>query len=263
MTSSPRRCSTCGERLDPDDGICPTCGSETAPSVTVSARVRRCPRCGYRGEGIPYFRRPAHVALLVVLGLLAYGVGGLLYWLVRRKHRVCPNCGLGWVHAMRSIPGPRTTEARDSSPEGDEGLPAAGGVRRVVGVGAILVAVFLISLGLIDLNAVLVAVGGAIGAGGGATFWWGWRALESRREAIMQTFQREILILASRRGGTLTVTEVAASLDLSLEAAEKVLISMDDGFRVRSEITREGVLLYEFPEIQHQSRLGKGGPKVE
>lgn len=262
MSSGPLRCSTCGERLDPDDRVCPTCGSETAASMTLPARVRRCPRCGYRGEGIPYFRRPAHVALLVVLGLLAYGVGGLLYWLVRRKHRVCPNCGLGWEHAMRSIPGPRSGASPESSPENGEAPPSAGGVRRVLGVGAILLAVFLISLGLIDLNAVVVAVGGAIGAGGGATFWWGWRALESRREAIMQSFQREVLLLASRRGGTLTVTEVAASLDLSLEAAEKVLISMDDGFRVRSEITREGVLLYEFPEIQHQGRLGKG-PSVK
>ena len=198
------------------------------------------------------------MVLLVVLGLLAYGVGGLLYWLVRRKHRVCPNCGLGWEHAMRALPGSRTPGSLESASENGEPLPSAGGVRRVVGVGAILLAVFLISLGLIDLNPVLMAVGGGIGGGGGATFWWGWHALERRREALMQSFQREVLLLASRRGGTLTVTEVAASLDLSLEAAEKVLISMDDGFRVRSDITREGVLLYEFPEIQHKGRLGRG-----
>lgn len=258
MSSPPLRCSTCGERLDPEDRICPTCGSETAGSVVLPARVRRCPRCGYRGEGIPYFRRPAHVALLVVLGLLAYGVGGLLYWLVRRKHRVCPNCGLGWEHAMRSVSAPRVPGSGEPSPENDASLPGSGGARRVLGIGAILVAVFLLSVGLIDLDATVVAVGGVLGAAGGATFWWGWRALESRRGAIMQSFQREVLLLASRRSGTLTVTEVAASLDLSLEAAEKVLISMDDGFRVRSEITREGVLLYEFPEIQHRAQLEGG-----
>ncbi|MFP3948581.1 MAG: hypothetical protein ACLFWG_07610, partial [Longimicrobiales bacterium] len=78
------------------------------------------------------------------------------------------------------------------------------------------------------------------------------------REAIMAGFQREVLLLAGRTDGTLTVTEVAADLDLSLEAAEKVLISMDDGFRVRSEITNEGLLLYEFPEIQHRARLRRG-----
>lgn len=258
MTSRPNRCSTCGERLDPQDRVCPTCGSETAAEMNLPARVRRCPRCGYRGEGIPYFRRPAHVALLVVLGLLAYGVGGLLYWLVRRKHRVCPNCGLGWEHAMRSMSASRVSGGGEPSPENEGGLPGAGGARRVLGIGGILLAVLLLSLGLVDLDATLVAVGGVVGAAGGATFWWGWRALESRREAIMQSFQREVLMLASRRAGTLTVTEVAASLDLSLEAAEKVLISMDDGFRVRSEITREGVLLYEFPEIQHRAQLERG-----
>jgi hypothetical protein len=67
-----------------------------------------------------------------------------------------------------------------------------------------------------------------------------------------------VLRLATRKGGTLTVTEVAAELDLSMEAAENVLVGMDDGFRVRSEITPEGVLLYEFPEVQHRGRLGGG-----
>lgn len=255
MTS---RCPTCGERLDPGDRICPTCGAETARRASLSTRVRRCPRCGYRGEGIPYFRRPGHVVLLVVLGVLAYGVGGLLYWLVRRKNRVCPNCGLGWEHAMRSIDARRTTGEESRPTENGTSVPRSGGLRRILGVGGILVAVLLLSLGLIDLNPVLMAVGGAVGLGGAATFWWGWRALEDRREAIMAGFQREVLILASQRDGTLTVTEVAADLDLSLEAAEKVLISMDDGFRVRSEITREGVLLYEFPEIQHRARLRRG-----
>ena len=65
-----------------------------------------------------------------------------------------------------------------------------------------------------------------------------------------------MLKLASHRGGTLTVTEVAADLDLSLPAAESVLIGMDDGFRVCSEITDEGVLIYEFPEVLHRGTRG-------
>jgi len=43
-----------------------------------------------------------------------------------------------------------------------------------------------------------------------------------------------------------------------MPAAEKVLISMDDGFRVRSEISKEGVLYYEFPEVLHRRELGSG-----
>ena len=65
--------------------------------------------------------------------------------------------------------------------------------------------------------------------------------------------------LADRKGGSLTVTEVAAELNLSLPAAERVLIAMDDGLRVRSDITDEGLILYEFPELQHRRQLGSGG----
>ena len=91
-------------------------------------------------------------------------------------------------------------------------------------------------------------------------FYWGWQGLESRRNAIMQGLQRKILKLAMLRRGTLTVTEVASDLNLALPAAEKILEAMDDGFRVRSDISQDGVLYYEFPEIVHRAALGSGGP---
>ena len=56
----------------------------------------------------------------------------------------------------------------------------------------------------------------------------------------------------------MTVTEVAASLDLSLSAAEGVLDGMDDGLRVRSDITDQGIIVYEFPELRHHPRLESG-----
>jgi hypothetical protein len=68
-----------------------------------------------------------------------------------------------------------------------------------------------------------------------------------------------VLQLATRRGGTLTVTEVAAELDLSLSAAERILTEMDDGFRVLSEVSDEGLLLYQFPEVKLR-RLGTEPP---
>ena len=36
------------------------------------------------------------------------------------------------------------------------------------------------------------------------------------------------------------------------------MIGMDDGFRVRSDISKEGVLFYEFPEVMHQKKLRAG-----
>lgn len=243
--------------MDSEDRICPACGAEVGRLRDLPVRVRRCPRCGYRGEGIGYFRRPAHVALLVVVALFTYGIGGLVYWLVRRGHRVCPSCGLGWEHARRGlVTGPRERRSGGAAAgDGNLDLPSGGGKRRLLGVVAILAAALLISVGIVDGEVTSVAVGGVTGLAGAGAFWWGWRARQTRRRAVLSGLQRKVLLLAERKGGTLTVTEVAADLDLSLESAERVLISMDDGFRVRSEITREGLLLYEFPEIQHRARL--------
>jgi len=256
------RCFTCGERIAEGERHCPTCGSVAGRRERGEVvSVRRCPRCEYRGEGIEYFRRPGHLALLVVAGLFTYGLGALVYWLARRTHRICPRCGLGWEHAgrrrMGSKGGEERGDSRDSLPGGDA-LPSDGGKRRILGVVTILVAAIVISVGLVEMELVAAAVGTVLGVGGSLSYWWGWRAREERREAVLARLQREVLHLAGRKGGSLTVTEVAADLELSLEAAERVLISMDDGFRVRSEITRDGLLLYEFPEIQHRVEEARG-----
>ena len=43
---------------------------------------------------MPYFRRTGHIGLLVGVSVFTYGFGGLVYWLARRKHLICPRCGL-------------------------------------------------------------------------------------------------------------------------------------------------------------------------
>jgi hypothetical protein len=220
--------------------------------------IRQCPRCGYQGQGISYFSRPGHVGLLLGVSLFTYGLGGLVYWLARRKHRICPDCGLGWENARR----PDEVESPAGRMRGEESsagsLPSSGIKRRVLGVLLVLLATFLIVMGVVEVEMAAVAMGSVLGLAGSGTFFWGWKALESRRQALLGRLQRRVLRLARARGGSLTVTEVAAELDVSLPVAEKVLIAMDDGFRVRSDITREGVLLYEFPEVQHRLRLEGG-----
>ena len=89
-------------------------------------------------------------------------------------------------------------------------------------------------------------------------FYWGWQGLQERRNAIMNRLERKILKLAGMRDGRLTVTEVAADMNLPLATADKILTSMDDGFRIRSEISKEGVLYYEFPELVHRNQIGSG-----
>ncbi len=253
------RCSTCGETLEPGTTRCPTCGAAVSAGSYYQASMRRCPRCGYQGDGIPYFKRTSHVALLIGVSLFTYGLGGLGYWLFRRNRVICPNCGLAWHYYPQALP-PAPEGKGPLHPAGEEGppLPHGGLLRRVFGVGLVLLATILIVAGIVEGTPEAVLTGSIMGATGTGSFWWGLRALNERRKALMQRLQQRVLRLARHRGGTLTVTEVAADLSLSLPAAEKVMVSMDDGFRVRSEISKEGVLYYEFPEVLHRKQLEPG-----
>ncbi len=255
------RCSTCGETLQPGAVQCPTCGTGTpvGMALTRPAGVKRCARCSYQGEGIPYFRRAGHVGLLVGVSVFTYGFGGLVYWLARRKHLICPRCGMAWENASRALAaGGPETERRLVEAEPDEPLPSTGIKRRVLGVSLVLLASLMVLMGVVEFEPALIAIGSVFGAAGSSTFYWGWKGLQERRNAVMQGLQRKILRLAQMKGGTLTVTEVAAEMNVSLPAAENILTSMDDGFRVRSEISTEGVLYYEFPEVRHRRELGSG-----
>lgn len=256
------RCSTCGEMLQPGALRCPTCGAATPIGMSLArpAGVRRCPRCSYQGEGIPYFRRGGHIGLLIGVSVFTYGFGGLVYWLARRKHLICPRCGLGWENASGALAlaGPDAGRGT-AADEPDEPLPSPGVKRRVLGTALVLLGTALVLAGFLDWELAAVAAGSVVGAGGSLTFYWGWNGLQARRKALTQRIQRKVLRLASIKGGTLTVTEVAADLNLGLPAAEKILTAMDDDFRVRSVISDEGVIFYEFPELLHRKELGSGG----
>jgi hypothetical protein len=199
------------------------------------------------------------VALLIGVSLFTYGLGGLGYWALRRNRVICPSCGLAWHHFHQALPpvpegrAPALMAADDGPP-----LPRGGLLRRILGVGLILLATILVVVGIAEAEAAAIAIGSGIGATGTASFWWGLRGLNERRKALMQKLQQKVLRLATLKGGTLTVTEVAAEMNLSMPGAEKILISMDDGFRVRSEISKEGVLYYEFPEVMHRRQLESG-----
>ena len=222
--------------------------------------VTRCPRCGYLGQSTSYFSRPSHVGLLVGVSLFTYGLGGLAYWFARRYHGICPSCGLVW--------GTRAATEREGRPPGadpdthagppSQVLPSQGLKRRVVGAGGLLLGAFLVMISIVEAEPAAAAVGLTFAATGSTLFFWGRRALMERRDAILIGLQSRVLELASARGGTLTVTEVAAALELTMSAADRVLTSMDDGFRVRSDVTDEGLIVYEFPEVRHRGSLSGG-----
>lgn len=275
-------CWSCGAQLDESERVCSRCGTARAaaagsvPSVAppprqqAPAQLRSCPACGFRGEGIPYFRRAGNLALLTAASLFTYLVGGVVYWLIKRGDMVCPSCGLSWDRSKplggssasradgeSESEGERPEQKQPSrpfpsapgAPIKEKGLPRTGVVRRVTGVLIGLGAIFFLGLAVIEAHAVPALIGGIMGLTGAATFGWGWKSLQRRREMLLQRMQRRVLLLARVRGGRLTATEVAAELDLTLPASERLLLSLDDGFRVRSDVSDEGLLYFEFPEI--------------
>lgn len=196
---------------------------------------------------MPYFSRGSHMAALVgttVLTAGAMGMGGLVYYLVRREHKVCPRCGRGWGYRGQ------TALVRT----GSRGSPALPGRSREARQRGFSMFLFLFAAAAVagaafsgEIALVLVAMLAA--AGGFLLQRSADREREERRAALISTLQLPVLKLAASRGGRLTVTEVAAELEWTLPRAEKVLQSLDDGYRVSSEVTDEGVIVYEFREL--------------
>ena len=222
--------------------------------------LRQCGRCGLCATPVGYFQRRAHLALLVGVSLFTYAIGGLAYYAACRKKLVCPACGWGWQHSRRTADGGgAVTPVATASPASR--LPSSGVARRVLGGALVLAGTITITAGIFNGAWAAVTTGVFLGLGGGGLLHWGRKALRERRQSIVHGLNRRVLRLATQRRGVLTVTDVAAALDLTLTAAEKVLISMEDGVRVRSEVSDQGVIYYEFPEVMHKGSLGRGGSR--
>jgi predicted RNA-binding Zn-ribbon protein involved in translation (DUF1610 family) len=258
----PMVCSICGETLDSGAVTCPVCGTGVSRPAARLSTVRSCPSCGYQGQGVPYFTRTGHIALLVGVSFFTSGIGGFVYWLARRHHRICPSCGLAWHYASNALPrGAGEVPARlASDAEAPVRLPSGGRKRRALGFLIIAMGIAMVVGGIAGTEIGLLFAGSIVAGVGTGFFAWGAKGLQRRRTALMEALQQRVLRLATRSGGTLTVTQVAAELNLSITAAESVLMAMDDGYHVRSDITEDGVMLYEFPEVRHRPRLEPGSP---
>ncbi|WP_420124879.1 hypothetical protein [Longimicrobium sp.] len=80
----------------------------------------------------------------------------------------------------------------------------------------------------------------------------------------LESVKHDTLMLAMEHDGVLTVTDVATDLDIPLADAERVLTSMDDGVRVASSVTEDGVIVYEFKEVIHrQARMRGAASRAE
>jgi hypothetical protein len=189
----------------------------------------------------------------------AFGAGGLLYYGMRHDHRICPRCGQGWgkfgraavsADAAEPAVGPRRVVRQAGSNEG---------VRRTWSVILFVLGALMLAVGAVEFELILFAFGVLATTGGVVLHRSANQAREERRAELISSLQMPVLKLAADRDGVLTVTEVAASLGWTLHRAEKVLQSMDDGWRVNSDVTDEGVIVYEFRELL----LGRGPPPEE
>jgi hypothetical protein len=273
-------CSTCGSRVPDGRSRCDTCGAPVgqpsgygvpapanhnfaaAPAAGFSPLAHlTCPNCGFQGEGVSYFSRGGPVLgalLLAALTIFPFmGVGGLIFYLMRFNHRVCPRCGQNWGkngERVLAVSGPRPGAPAIPIPADAEMSEDARGLR----IGAWLLFIFgafLMIPGLGEGEPVAVVMA-AMSAGAGALLWnKANSAREERRERLLVALQHPVLRLAAQRQGVLTVTDVAAALNWPMPRSEKVLNSLEDGLRVASTVTDEGVIVYEFRELMHAPRM--------
>ncbi len=258
-------CSTCGARVWSGAERCGECGASLAPprreperGVGLGPVVRgpttvigSCPRGGYRGEGMSYFSRGSRVAALVGLAMFtagAMGVGGILYYVLRKDYEICPRCHASWGRfGERALARAESSPLEPRSP--DPAYARGGGASRGLSWMFFAVAAVLAIVGVAASALPPLLISGGAAAGGLVLWRVADRDRERRRAALLSSLQPPVLQLAARRGAQLTVSETAAELGWSLRRAEKVLQSLDDGVRVSSEVTDEGVIVYEFREL--------------
>ena len=270
-------CSTCGSRVPDGRSRCDTCGAPVAQAAGYGVAVNvtyapgaslgpvshlTCPNCGFQGEGVGYFSRGGPVlGVLLLIALTAFpfmGVGGLIFYLMRHNHRVCPRCGESWGkhgERVRALAGgvqgsppplPVPTEAEMS----EDARLLRWGSYVLFAFAAFLM---MVAFGEEEFGAAVVAM---MGAGAGTLLWRKANsAREERRARLLVALQQPVLRLAAQRTGVLTVTDVAAALNWPMPRAEKVLNSLEDGLRVASTVTDEGVIVYEFRELMHAPRM--------
>lgn len=109
---------------------------------------------------------------------------------------------------------------------------------------------------LTTLFALLIAVG--LPAVGGSLllarhFGVGRRIGRRREELRRDTLEAEILRMAARHEGRLTVVEVAGELAVPTTTAEELLNELMARELAEIEITRSGLLVYAFHDVQHLS----------
>jgi len=248
------RCSSCGSPVQAERQACGHCGARRRPGEALrpAADLPTCPRCGFHGESVSYFSRGLHAgmlfgATLLTIGLL--GAGGVVYYLLRRDHQICARCGLDFgAPPERALLTGGTPQAAEH-----ELFPSAAGewMRRATGITLLALGIVLMVVSFAEGGLAWLALGALSTLGGALLVRAASTVRDERRRQIVGALQRPVLRLAADRGGRLTASTVAAELGWSLARSKKILDSLElsDALRVSSEVTDEGIIVYEFLEL--------------
>ena len=99
------------------------------------------------------------------------------------------------------------------------------------------------------LAVMLPAVGGVVLL---YTHWQHGRAGTQRKERLRQlTLEAEVLKVAVRKGGKLTVVEVVGEMAVDTETAKSVLDALAAEGHAEVQLTDAGVIVYAFYDVQH------------
>jgi hypothetical protein len=86
--------------------------------------------------------------------------------------------------------------------------------------------------------------------------------LQAKRKGIQQTQQalvaqreKEIIRLAQKTGGHLTIPDIVGGTSLNTTEAEEIMREMTTKGYVNMNVTDAGVIVYEFYEIAHHPKL--------
>lgn len=80
-------------------------------------------------------------------------------------------------------------------------------------------------------------------------------ALRAREKDEYARHEKEIIRIAQKRGGRISIPEVVAETSMSTDEADQVLREMTTKGYVDMQVTESGVIVYEFYEIAHRKPL--------
>lgn len=222
---APTNCPACGTSVPPGATRCPACGR-------VFGEVNRCPSC----NAIAAVRQTQDGFVCAACG-------------APREVRPGTNVLGGGGPTTLAHANPKATWAKSVAASGGAiglrvaavavagaGLTVGGIVALVAGAGIGYFAGGLVSLGALGVSGLLFVLGG--------------RASRSAVRMSSSADELEILALAEKLGGSLYATDVARAMGVSVAEAEARLAAIQDGVRVVSEVTPEGLIRFEFRELR-------------